>query len=90
MQKLESVEVIVDSGSLFRTDVLRNEAPDWPDPGNRLLVNHKKSVRDHHRDLFCKAKAKKKRLISRSQLCLSLSHCDCSYKPNVASLDIIS
>lgn len=32
VQKLESVAVIVDSGSLYRTDVLRNEAPDWPDP----------------------------------------------------------
>lgn len=32
VQRLESVAVIVDSGSRYRTDVLKNEKPDWPDP----------------------------------------------------------
>lgn len=32
VQRLESVAVIVDSGSRYRTDVLKNETPDWPDP----------------------------------------------------------
>lgn len=32
VQHLESVAVIVDSSSQYRTDVLRNETPDWPDP----------------------------------------------------------
>lgn len=32
VQRLESVAVIVDSSSRYRTDVLKNETPDWPDP----------------------------------------------------------
>lgn len=32
VQHLESVAVIVDSSSQYRTDMLRNEMPDWPDP----------------------------------------------------------
>lgn len=37
VQKLESVAVIVDSSSLYRTDTLRSEAPEWPGP-DRLNV----------------------------------------------------
>ncbi|KAK2813580.1 hypothetical protein Q5P01_000737 [Channa striata] len=47
VQKLESVAVVVESGSLYRTDVLKSEDPEWPDP-DRL------ELRDR---IECKGKA---------------------------------